>query len=257
VSTTSTPIGIWYAARDMGPARPFVTYYDEATGGRVELSYATMDNWVAKTANLVQDELALDPGARVALLLPAHWLAPAWVLACLAVGVVACPNADPAGCDAVVTGPDTLEAARACHGERLVSALLPLGGRLREVPAGFTDLAAVVPGMPDRFAPYQPVDPAAPALWPADAARPWTGVDALEVATRTARARGLDAESRLLVRTPLVTAAQLSTGLLAPVAVGAAVVLSGTTDPDLFAARVKAERITLSYEETGSMPATS
>ena len=39
------------------PGRPLVTFYDDATGERVELSVATYANWVAKTAGLVQDEL--------------------------------------------------------------------------------------------------------------------------------------------------------------------------------------------------------
>ena len=38
-------------------ARPLVTFYDDATGERVELSVTTYANWVAKTAGLVQDEL--------------------------------------------------------------------------------------------------------------------------------------------------------------------------------------------------------
>ena len=49
------------------PARPLVTFYDDATGERVELSVATYANWVAKTAGLAQDELdarARRPGAR-------------------------------------------------------------------------------------------------------------------------------------------------------------------------------------------------
>ena len=39
------------------PARPLVTFYDDATGERVELSVTTYANWVAKTAGLLQDEL--------------------------------------------------------------------------------------------------------------------------------------------------------------------------------------------------------
>jgi uncharacterized protein (TIGR03089 family) len=70
-----TPAGLWRSAAAADPARPFVTAYDAATGGRVELSYATFDNWVAKTANLITDGLGAGPGERVALALPAHWQA--------------------------------------------------------------------------------------------------------------------------------------------------------------------------------------
>lgn len=55
------------------PAGPRVTYYDDASGERIELSASTLMNWAAKTANMVRDEFALEPGAKVAVLLPAHW----------------------------------------------------------------------------------------------------------------------------------------------------------------------------------------
>ncbi len=72
-----------------GPGPPLVTFYDDATGERVELSVATFANWVAKTANLLQGDLSAEPGDRLALLLPAHWQSAVWLLACSSVGVVA------------------------------------------------------------------------------------------------------------------------------------------------------------------------
>ncbi len=39
------------------PTGPLLTWYDEAGGERVELSATTLDNWVAKTANLLDEEL--------------------------------------------------------------------------------------------------------------------------------------------------------------------------------------------------------
>ena len=55
------------------PVGPRITYYDDATGERIELSTVTLANWAAKTANLLRDELGAGPGSRVAVLLPAHW----------------------------------------------------------------------------------------------------------------------------------------------------------------------------------------
>ncbi|MET0997002.1 MAG: TIGR03089 family protein, partial [Mycobacterium sp.] len=55
------------------PAGPRVTYYDDATGERIEVSTVTLANWAAKTANLLRDELGAGPGSRIAVLLPAHW----------------------------------------------------------------------------------------------------------------------------------------------------------------------------------------
>ncbi|MBO0518475.1 TIGR03089 family protein, partial [Streptomyces beijiangensis] len=64
----------------------------------------------------------------------------------------------------VVSGPDTLDRAAACRGERVALALRPMGGRFPQPPAGFADYAVEVPSQGDRFAPYAPVDPDAPAL---------------------------------------------------------------------------------------------
>ncbi|MBK3597162.1 TIGR03089 family protein, partial [Streptomyces sp. MBT51] len=124
-----TPADLLRSALAADPARPLVTFYDDATGERVELSVATFANWVAKTANLLQGDLAAEPGDRLALLLPAHWQSAVWLLACSSVGVVADVQGDPAAADLVVSGPDTLERARACRGERVALALRPLGGR--------------------------------------------------------------------------------------------------------------------------------
>lgn len=55
------------------PAQPLITHYDDAEDTRVELSVATMRNWAAKTANWLVDELDVEPGDRVSILMPAHW----------------------------------------------------------------------------------------------------------------------------------------------------------------------------------------
>ena len=81
-----TPADLLSSALAADPARPLLTYYDDAVGERVELSVATFANWVAKTANLLQGDLATEPGDRVALLLPAHWQTAVWLMACLAAG---------------------------------------------------------------------------------------------------------------------------------------------------------------------------
>ena len=44
------------------PSQPFVTYYDEATGERSELSVKSLANWVAKTHHLLATELGLGAG---------------------------------------------------------------------------------------------------------------------------------------------------------------------------------------------------
>jgi acyl-coenzyme A synthetase/AMP-(fatty) acid ligase len=72
-------------------ARPFLTWYDDADGSRVELSVATTANWVAKLANWLVDEADVDPDATVALGAAGHWLAPLCALAAWSVGAQLAP----------------------------------------------------------------------------------------------------------------------------------------------------------------------
>ncbi|MGW1895307.1 TIGR03089 family protein [Streptomyces sp. NPDC002004] len=245
-ATDRTPADLLRSALAADPARPLVTYYDDATGERVELSVATVSNWVSKTANLLQGDLGAEPGDRLALLLPAHWQTAVWLLACASVGVLADVAGDPAAADLVVSGPDTLEAARACSGERVALALRPLGGRFPETPAGFTDYAVEVPGQGDRFAPYAPVDPEAPALIVAGAEL--SGAEVAERALADAAGLGLTGPgSRLLSTLPYDTWEGLSAGLYAPLASGGSVVLcrnSLRVPEETLEKRIESERVT-------------
>ncbi len=242
----AAPAGLLPAALAADPARPLLTFYDDATGERVELSVATLANWVAKTANLLQGDLCAQPGDRVALLLPAHWQSAAWLLACFGAGVVAAPGGDPAATDLVVSGPDTLEAARACRGERVALSLRPMGARFPQPPPGFADYAVDVPGQGDRFTPFAPPAPGDPALALPDG-RVLTGAEVVDRARADAAAWGLAAGSRLLSGQGYDGWAGLSAGLLAPLAAGASVVLCRHLDrlePDALERRRASERVT-------------
>lgn len=245
-SSAQTPAGLLADALRGDPGRPLITFYDDATGERVELSVATFGNWVAKTANLLQGDLGAQPGDRVALLLPAHWQTAVWVLAGFSVGAVVVPGGDPAEAELVVSGPDTLEAARACRGERVALALRPLGGRFPQAPAGFADYAVEVPSQGDRFVPYTRVDPDAPALeLPGDGV--WTAAGVADRARESAAALGLTTGSRLLSGLAFGTWDGLAAGLLAPLAADASVVLCRHLDQlpaEDLAKREAAERVT-------------
>ncbi|MEV5509605.1 TIGR03089 family protein [Streptomyces orinoci] len=245
-ATDHTPADLLRSALAADPARPLVTFYDDATGERVELSVATFANWVAKTANLLQGDLAAEPGDRLALLLPAHWQTAVWLLACSATGVVAEVGGDPAGAGLVVSGPDTLEEARACPGERMALALRPLGGRFPQPPPGFTDYAVEVPGQGDRFTPYAPVDPQAPALT-VDGLE-LTGAQLVERARQDALRLGLEPGARLLSGLSYQDWDGLSAGLFAPLAAGASVVLCRNLDrlpAEGLSQRLESERVTV------------
>ncbi len=240
-----TPADLLRSALAADPARPLVTFYDDATGERVELSVATFANWVAKTANLLQGDLTAGPGDRLALLLPAHWQSAVWLLAASSVGVTVEVGGDPADADVVVSGPDTLEEALACSGERVALALRPLGGRFPQPPAGFMDYAVEVPAQGDRFAPFAPVDSAAPAL--AVDGEELSGAQLVDRARTDAAELGLVSGSRLLTGRGYDSWAGLSAGLFAPLAAGGSVVLCrniGELSEESLDKRINNERVT-------------
>ncbi|NBM18207.1 TIGR03089 family protein [Streptomyces sp. GC420] len=244
-ATDRTPADLLRSALAADPARPLVTFYDDATGERVELSVATFANWVAKTANLLQGDLSAGPGDRLALLLPAHWQTAVWLLACSSVGVVADVGGTPADADVVVCGPDSLEEARACGGERVALALRPLGGRFPQPPAGFADYAVEVPSQGDRFAPYAPVDPDAPALVVGGLAL--TGTELVARSRQDADRLGLGGGARLLSGLGYDSWDGLSAGLYAPLAAGGSVVLCrnlGQLGEGGLEKRIESERVT-------------
>ncbi|MFC4033837.1 TIGR03089 family protein [Streptomyces polygonati] len=245
--TTRTPAALLADALRADSARPLITFYDDETGERVELSVATFANWVAKTANLLQNDLGAQPGDRLALLLPAHWQTAAWLLAAFSTGVIVAPGGDPGGADLVVSGPDTLDEARACRGERVALALRPLGGRFPQPPAGFSDYAVEVPSQGDRFTPYARLGADAPALELPGGGAVLTAGEVVDRALVSARDLGIERGSRLLSGRSYDTWDGLAAGLLAPLAVDASVVLCRHLDAlpaERLARREDAERVT-------------
>jgi uncharacterized protein (TIGR03089 family) len=137
------------------PGRPLVTFYDDATGERTELSVTTWANWVAKVASLLDDELEVEHGSRLLVDLPPHWLGTVVLGAAWACGVeVVWDGAVSGDADAVVTGPDGLErwSAEADRIPVVASALLPLAGPFADgVPVGVHDLGVEVWSQPDAY----------------------------------------------------------------------------------------------------------
>ena len=137
-------------------SRPLVTFYDDATGERVELSVVTYANWVAKTAGLLQDELGLERGGTLAVDLPTHWLGPVVLGAAWTVGLAVTPDVGTGGAgasaDVVVCGPAGLAAHAGGTAAVVALSLRPLGAPFAEpLPPGVVDYGAVVWGQPDAF----------------------------------------------------------------------------------------------------------
>lgn len=140
------------------PGRPLVTFYDDATGERVELSVATYANWVAKTSSLLVEELDLERGGRIRVDLPPHWLGPVFLGAAWTVGASVVDD----DADVVVCGPDGLDewAPRAADGPVVACSLRPLGVRFADpVPPGVHDFGVEVWSQPDAFVPWEPAQP--------------------------------------------------------------------------------------------------
>ena len=220
------------------PAGPLFTHYDDRTGERVELSSSTLDNWVAKTANLVVDGVGLGPGDRAAVLLPPHWQTAAVLLGCWSAGLTVTTEGGAADVTFAAAG-RAAEALGTGASDVYLLSLAPLGMRLREVPAGAQDYAVEVPGYGDHF-PGGRVTPATPAL--ADGGRETGHAAALAAATARAGELGLGAGDRLLVaESPQTTPLDW---LLAPLAAGASVVLVRGADPSALPRRAADERVT-------------
>ena len=149
----------WAGLQPAGSGRPFVTYYDVATGERTELSGTTTANWIAKTANLLVDELDTQPSTRIEIALPTHWLRIVWILATWAVGGTI---VDADG-DVLVAGPDTAEKPSGAR-HRVASALLPFAMPFPTAPSGVLDLGTALPGQPDAFFPLDQPAGVVPAV---------------------------------------------------------------------------------------------
>ncbi|ALO67831.1 hypothetical protein AS189_16765 [Arthrobacter alpinus] len=84
----NTPTQLLHALRTNNPTSPRLTWYGPDSE-RVEFSGRVLENWVAKTANYLVDELDAETGTVIALDLPLHWRSLAWLLATWAVGATA------------------------------------------------------------------------------------------------------------------------------------------------------------------------
>ncbi|MFL6022348.1 MAG: TIGR03089 family protein [Marmoricola sp.] len=134
------------------PGQPFVTYYDDRTGERTELSVKTWANWVSKTANLFVDELMLDPGDDLRIDLPTHWLGTVFLGGVLACGLTLDDTAPVA-----VVGPAGLSGTLAAT--TMACALHPFATRFTEpLPAGVLDHGVLWAGQSDVFSPVEPTE---------------------------------------------------------------------------------------------------
>ncbi|MDQ1744961.1 MAG: hypothetical protein QOE23_3300 [Pseudonocardiales bacterium] len=240
----SGPEQLFAARLAADPGSPLVTFYDDATGERAELSAKSLANWVAKTHFLLLDELGAAPGDRAFVRLPVHWLAAPILLGCWYAGLEVVT--DPAAATVAFGDADSLLAAlpaplvQRLDGVFAVS-LLSMA-RPSTPPPEMADYASSVRPMPDSWATVRAqAGPADPGL---------AGQSRAELAAtahRTAAELGLAAGGRLLWTAPWSTHQDWIAALLAPLAVGGSVVLVRNPDPGPAASRAEAEKVTVRH----------
>ncbi len=232
--------------------QPLLTYYDDSTGERRELSAGALGGWAARTADLLRHGCGLGVGDRAAVLLPPHWQTAAVLLGAWSAGLAVSfrlwatagltvyePRADEP-LDVVFVAHNRLtswleEVPDAAH--RFVLGFAPAAGVLAEVPAGYQDYIAEIGRYSDSLPSSVPIQRGAAASADGTTFREW-GSLAYEVAA----SMDLRAGDRVLI--DVAEHEHPLKWLLAPLAVGASVVLCANLDPADVDARAAAEHVT-------------
>lgn len=139
---------MWRAAVEARSAEsgPLVTW---RTGDqRVELSGRSLANAVFKAANLLVDEVGVEPGSLVAVRLGCHWQSAVWHAATLLAGTTVC---DEQLADVLIAFADEVAPQQPGVPHQLAVSRHPLGLPDREVPLGWDNASAMVAGQPDVF----------------------------------------------------------------------------------------------------------
>lgn len=113
-----TALDIYNCLLDRGTSPALTLYGPSAGTARLELSGKVVANHVAKAANLLTDDIMIDPGQDVKIDLPPHWRLLTWTLGALIAGgrvtpeaadVVVTTNPDADGDDVIVVSLGALD----------------------------------------------------------------------------------------------------------------------------------------------------
>lgn len=211
------------------PATPRLTVYNESTGARLDFSAQTLDNWAAKVANMLREELDLEQGSLISLDLPASWQCVAIVLGAMAAGIDVefCPIEQAQGAVAFIDS-ERIDASPTFSGDVVLVTQDPFGRGVVEcggiVPDGMIDFDPTVRFYGDQF--FEP------------GTRIEESVDKQALAAITPGARALS--------TGWTTLTEMERTVLAPLAaVGSAVVVTGVASDQRLDAIGRAEKATI------------
>lgn len=136
------------------PASPRLTVYNETTGARMDFSAQTLDNWASKIANMLGEELDLEPGATIAVDLPVSWQGAVTALGAVAARVeVVFGPATPV--DAVFTSLERYDSWSGASCDIVLVSEDPFGRGIEEsggtVPDGALDFGPIVRFYGDQY----------------------------------------------------------------------------------------------------------
>lgn len=229
-------------------AGDLITYFDDATGERFGLTAGALGGWTAATAALLTEGCGLGRGASAAVLLPPHWQSAAVLLGAWSAGFElsirewATAGLRPAGDPLDVTFVerrrignwlDEVPAGR----HQFVLGLDPHGAATAEVPEGYQDYTTALRPYLGVHPPHHAVDEHRAAVTDGTTYREYA-----EVASAVARQHDIGPGDRVLIdaaeqEQPLIW-------LLAPMSVGASIVLCAHLDPSRLDERIANERVT-------------
>jgi uncharacterized protein (TIGR03089 family) len=215
------------------PARPFVTYYDEASGERSELSVRSLANWVVKTHHLLGTELGLGVGDRALVDVPASWISVPILLGALTAGLTLVPDG---AAEAAFVAPGVEADAPEVYAIAPDAAAL---GFRDAPPAGTADYVSAVRPQEDKWPSVQltagPADPCLPGR---------SRAEVMDLAATRAAELGLAAGGRLLSTRQWSGPDDWVADVLAPLAVGASVLFVVNATDEVLARRADQERVT-------------
>jgi uncharacterized protein (TIGR03089 family) len=221
-----------------------ITYYDDESGERVGLSASEVGDWSAATSALLISACKQRAGARAAVLLPPHWQTAVILLGCWATGVEvsfrgwSTAGLTPAGDmvdvsfvaqHRVGSWLDDVPAAAHQFSVRL--------GSTAPTPPGYDDFEATVRPFLGAAPPPARVDPHGRATVTGE-----TYGEYGALAAGFAEMQGIRRGDRVLV--DAASTEQPLMWLLAPLSVGASIVLCANVDRSRLDSRIAAEEVT-------------